>query len=92
MVMTIFENFITSYVSGGGNVFVVSVCVSVWAITFEPVDIETSFLVWWYILTISRSSLSVKVIGSRSRSSHGNANFAAWTSVSLGLTCLRSRS
>ena len=51
---------ITSRVCGRGNVFVVSVClcvclcVSVWAITFEPVDIETSFLVWWYILTISR--------------------------------------
>ena len=64
----------TSRVCGRGNVFVVSVCVcvcSVRAITFEPVDIETSFLVWWYILTISRSSLSIKVIGSRSRSSHG---------------------
>ena len=48
-----------------------SVCLSVQAITFEPVDIETSFLVWCYILTISRSSLSIKVIGSRSRSSHG---------------------
>ena len=47
------------------------VCVSVQAITFEPVDIESSLLVWWYILTISRSSLSIKVIGSRSRSSHG---------------------
>ena len=45
------------------------VCLSVQAITFEPVDIEISFLVWCYILTISRSSLSVKVIGSRS--SHG---------------------
>ena len=72
---------ITSRVSGRGNVFVVSVClciclsvclsVSVRAITFEPVDIETSFLVWWYILTISRSSLSIKVIRSRSRSYHG---------------------
>ena len=43
----------------------VSVClsVSVWAITFEAVDIETSFLVWCYILTICRSSLSIKVIG-----------------------------
>ena len=49
----------------------VSVCVSVQPITFEPVDIETSFLVWWYILTISRSSLSINVIETRSRSSHG---------------------
>ena len=41
---------------------------SVQAITFEPLDIETSFLVCMYILTISRSTLSIKVIGSRSRS------------------------
>ena len=65
---------ITSRVCGRGNVFVVSVCV-------EAVDIETSFLVWWYILTISRSSLSIKDIGSRSRSSHGNAHFATATLV-----------
>ena len=40
---------VTSCVSGRGNVFIVFVClsVSVRAITFEPVDIETSFLVWW---------------------------------------------
>ena len=44
------------------------VCVSVQAITFEPLNIETSFLVCRYILTISRSSLSIKVIKSRSRS------------------------
>ena len=40
----------------------VCVCVSVRAITFEAVDIETSILVWCYILTISRSSLSIKDI------------------------------
>ena len=63
---------ITSRVCGRGNVFVMSVCLcvcvclSVRAITFERVDIETSFLVWCYILTISRSCLSIKVIGSRS--------------------------
>ena len=59
-----------------GNVFshvclcvCLSVCVlSVQAITFEPLDIETSFLICWYILTISRSSLSIKVIGLRPRS------------------------
>ena len=45
-----------------------SVFLSVQAITFELLDIETSFLVCRYILTISRSSLSIKVIGSRSRS------------------------
>ena len=59
-----------------GNVFWLCVCLSVClsmsvflsvqAITFEPLDIETSFLVCRYILTISRSSLSIKVIGSRS--------------------------
>ena len=43
-----------------------SVFLSVQASTFESLDIETSFLVWWYTLTIS--SLSIKVIGSRSRS------------------------
>ena len=82
---------VTSRVCGTGNVFVVCVCVSlsvclsvclfVRAITFEPVEIETSILVWWYILTISRSSLSIKAIGSRSRSYHGNANLGTWTSV-----------
>ena len=56
-----------------GNVFghvclcvCLSVFLSVQAITFEPLDIETSFLVCRYILTISRSNLSSKVIGSRS--------------------------
>ena len=47
-----------------GNVFAVSVCLSkcldvcvclslclpVWATTFEQVDLETSFLAWWYNL------------------------------------------
>ena len=41
---------------------------SVQAITFELLDIEISLLVCRYILTISKSSLSIKVIGSRSRS------------------------
>ena len=45
-----------------------SVFLSVQAITLEPLDIETSFLVCSYILTITRSSLSIKVTGSRSRS------------------------
>ena len=43
-----------------------SVCLSVQAITFEAVDTKTPFLVWWYILTIRRSSSSVKITGSRS--------------------------
>ena len=38
-----------------------SVCPSVQTITFEPLHIETSFLVCSYIFTISRSSLSIKV-------------------------------
>ena len=59
----------------------VSVCLSIWAITFEPADIETSFLVWCYILTISRSSLSIKVIGQGKGHLMENANFATWTSV-----------
>ena len=45
-----------------------SVCLSVQAITFEPLDIETSFLVYRYTLAISRSSSCINVIGSRSRS------------------------
>ena len=39
-----------------------SVFLSVQTITFEPLDIETSFLVCRYILTISRSNLSIKVM------------------------------
>ena len=44
-----------------------SVCLSVQTITFELFHIGWR-LVWRYILTISRSSLSIKVIGSSSRS------------------------
>ena len=44
-----------------------SVCMSVQAITFDFLEIETSFVVWWNIQTISWSSLSVKG-SSRSRS------------------------
>ena len=35
---------------------------------FEPLKVGTSFLVLTYIFIISRSSLSTKIIGSRSRS------------------------
>ena len=45
-----------------------SVFLSVQAITFELLNIETSFLVCRYILAISRFSVSIKVIRSRSRS------------------------
>ena len=44
------------------------VCLSVQTITFEMLKLGTSFLVYKYILTISRPSLSMTVIGSRSRS------------------------
>ena len=50
-------------------------CPSALAITFEPLHIETSFLVIRYIFTISRSSMSIKVIGSRPRSYEKNDNF-----------------
>ena len=52
-----------------------SVFLSVQAITFEPLDIETPFLACRYILTISRSSLSIKVSKSRSRSYEKNDSF-----------------
>ena len=38
------------------------VCLSVQAITFEPLQLGSSFSAYRYILTISRSSLSIKVI------------------------------
>ena len=43
-----------------------SVCLSVQAITSELLKLGTSFLVYGYILTISRKSLHIKVIRSRS--------------------------
>ena len=60
--------------------------VSVQAITFEQVDMETSFLIWSWILTISRS------LDQGQGHLMENGNFATWTSVKLSLTCLRSRS
>ena len=63
----------------------VSVRLSVQAITFKTLDIETSFLVCRYILTISRSSLSVKVIRSRSRSYEKNDTF---TYFNLLILCM----
>ena len=45
------------------------ICLAVQVRTFELLHIGTSFLAWSYILTISRSSLSIKVTESRSRSS-----------------------
>ena len=63
-----------------------SVFLSVQAITFKPLDIETLFLACRYILTISRSSLSIKVIGLRSRSyEKKNDNF---TYFNLSILCM----
>ena len=50
---------------------------------FEAIDIETSILVWWYILTIARSSLSIR---SWSRSSHGKYQFGY---LDISLTWLK---
>ena len=60
---------------------------SVQAVTFELLDVETSFLVCRYILAISRSSLSIKVIGSRSRSNEKNDSF---THFNLLILCISS--
>ena len=75
-----------------GNVFghvclsvCLSVCPSVQAITFELLHIETSFLVCWYIFTTSRSSLSIKVIGSRLRSYEKNDDF---TYFNMSILCI----
>ena len=38
-------------------------CLSVLTIPFDPLHIGTSFLVWRYILTISRSRLSIMSLG-----------------------------
>ena len=62
-----------------------SVFLSVQAITFESLNIETSFLVCRYILTISTSSLSIKVIGSRSRSYDKNFFF---TYFNMSILCI----
>ena len=60
-----------------------SVCPSVQTITFKLLHIETS-----YINTISRSSLSIKVIGSRSRSYEKNDNFTYFNMLILHI-CLQ---
>ena len=70
-------------------------CPSVQTTTFELLDIETSFLVCRYIVTISRSSLSIKVLGSRSRSYEKNDNLLISTfesSVYGYRSLMRSRS
>ena len=62
-----------------------SVCPSVQAITFELLHIETSFLVCRYIFIISRSSLSIRVIGTRSRSYERNDNL---TYFNMSILCI----
>ena len=52
-----------------------SVCPCVQTITFELLDIETSLLVCRYILTISRPSLSIKVIALGQGHMRKNDNF-----------------
>ena len=61
----------------------VCVCLSVQAITFELLHTQTSFLVYGYIFTMSRSSSSIKVIGSRSRSYQKNDNFTFFNTLIL---------
>ena len=48
--------------------------------TFKVLDTEPSFLVWWYILIISRSNLSIKVTGSKSLTKYWDHSLA-WCSV-----------
>ena len=60
-----------------------SVCISVQALTSEPLHIETSLLVYRYIFTISRSSLSIKVIRSRLRSYEKTYNFTYFNMLIL---------
>ena len=60
-----------------------SVCLSVQALTSEPLHIETSLLVYRYIFTISRSSLSIKVIRSRLRSYEKTYNFTYFNMLIL---------
>ena len=56
---------------------------SVQAITSEPLHIESLFLAYRYIFTISMSSLSIKVIGSRSKSYEKNYIFTYYNILIL---------
>ena len=60
-----------------------SVCISVQALTSEALHLETSLLVYRYIFTISRSSLSIKVIRSKSRSYEKTYNFTYFNMLIL---------
>ena len=77
---------VTSRVCGRGIVYVcvcvfVPVCVSVWAIIFEPVDTETSVLVWWYILTYLGQVQVKRSLGQCQGPVLKNVYLTTWTSV-----------
>ena len=68
-----------------GYVFIVCVCVCLSVCLCVCLfRLETLFLVWWYILPICKSSLSINVIGLRSRSSHAKCSFCY---LDIILTC-----
>ena len=71
VLILIFESqtfaLITDRFSGPGiAIGPVSVSVSKWRITFERNDLWRRYSIRWFSLTISRSRLNVKVLGSRS--------------------------
>ena len=57
--------------------YCLSVCLFVHVITFECIDLETLFLACWFILTISRTSLSCKVIG------QGQCHLVKWAILTV---------
>jgi len=71
VLLWIHATFITTHKCGVVAFSVASVCVCLSvcnALTFESLDLESSFLVCRYIFRSSRSSLHIKVTGSGSRS------------------------
>ena len=64
-------------------------CLSVQAVTFELLHIETSFLACRYIFTISRLSLSNKVIRSRSYEKNDNFTYFKIVKADWKLSCKR---
>ena len=69
----------------------VCLCVSacpVCALTFESLDLETSFLVHGYIVTISRSNSHIKLIRSRLRPQEQNVQATITIYTHLRMACL----
>jgi len=68
----------------------VSVCLSVWTITFQVNSLWPRRLACWLTLTLSRSSLKVKVVGQSSRSQRLFVKFVMlnWPRVSAFLVSL----